>query len=168
MLLWTIGNTSGSVGDVLLLPAESGALPDIAANPNLVAGAVDEVLRVSPSFPGIYRDTTVDVVFDGSLFVPAGSRVMGWVTAAHRDPTVFPDPQLFDIRRSPNEHLAFGRGAHHCLGAGLVRAELASVLAIAACRLPNLRRDPDHAVQRRQWIEDTVDVLHMRFDPPAN
>lgn len=167
MLLWTVGNTSGSVGDILLIPAEAGCLPEIAANPSLAAGTVEEVLRIAPSFPGIYRTTTADTVFDGSLFVPAGSRVMAWVTAAHRDPTMFPDPHLFDIRRQPNDHLAFGRGAHLCLGAGLVRAELTSMLVIAAQRLPKLRRDPDHVVRRRHWIEDTVDVLHMRFDPPA-
>ncbi|MFB4309498.1 cytochrome P450 [Actinomadura sp. GTD37] len=56
--------------------------------------------------------------------VRAGEKVTLWWASANRDPGVFDDPDVFDVRRSPNPHLALGRGPHFCLGAGLARMEM--------------------------------------------
>jgi cytochrome P450 len=163
MLLWAaVGNTSGAIADVLLFLTEAGHWNDLRADPALVAGAVEEVLRWYPSFPAIHRQATTDIVIE-SIAVPAGAAVVGWLTAAHQDESMFPDAATFDIRRSPNPHLAFGRGAHGCLGAHLVRAELGSVVRHAAELMPALRRTPDSDPVRRRWLEDSLDRVLMQF-----
>ena len=64
---------------------------------------------------------------------------MRWfISSANRDPDQFPDPTRFDITRHPNEHVAFGSGSHHCLGATLARVEGQEVLKALAERFPNI------------------------------
>ena len=71
--------------------------------------------------------------------IKAGDDVGLWYGAANRDPEVFADPYRFDIRRTPNRHLAFGGyGAHFCLGANLARAELRAGLRALAPLLPKM------------------------------
>jgi cytochrome P450 len=95
---------------------------DLVATPALVPSAVEEALRyTSPSqYQG--RTVTKDVDWYGTP-VPAGSRILMLTGSANRDESVFPDPDRFDIRREPNEHLSLGFGIHFCLGAALARLE---------------------------------------------
>ena len=85
--------------------------------------AVDEILRWTT--PSIYkrRTATRDVTYKGCR-IKAGDKVTYWEMSANRDSAVFDDPFRFDIARSPNRHLAFGFGAHVCLGASLARMEI--------------------------------------------
>jgi hypothetical protein len=101
----------------------------LQANPDLIAGAVDECLRYDSPIPLTPRVLHEDATFDG-ITIPKNSTVWGLLHAANRDPERFPDPDRFDIRRPDNEHLAFGGGAHFCLGAHL--AHLEAELAIGA------------------------------------
>jgi cytochrome P450 len=100
-------------------PEEWAAL---VADPALVPGAVEEALRyTSPSqYQG--RVVTKDVTWHGRT-VPKGERVLLLTGSANRDERVFPEPDRFDVRRAPNEHLALGVGVHFCLGAALARLE---------------------------------------------
>jgi cytochrome P450 len=66
-----------------------------------------------------------------------------WYGSANRDDEVFPDPERFDVGRSPNEHVAFGFGAHFCLGAQLARLELRVMFEELFQRLPGLALDGD-------------------------
>lgn len=89
------------------------------------------------------RAATVDVEFGGNLF-PAGTFVLANTFAANRDPAIYDDADRFDItRKDAPAILTFGGGAHYCLGANLVRRELAEALIVLTRRLPPPRRvDP--------------------------
>jgi cytochrome P450 len=96
--------------------------------------AVDEVLRWTT--PSIHkrRTATCDVSFKGNS-IKAGDKVTYWEMSANRDAAVFDDPFRFDIARSPNRHVAFGFGAHVCLGASLARMEMRLAFAELLARI---------------------------------
>ncbi|HEY0036533.1 MAG TPA: cytochrome P450, partial [Longimicrobium sp.] len=68
-----------------------------------------------------------------------GEMVLGVIGSANRDPAHFADPDTLDLARDPNRHLAFGMGAHYCLGAPLARLETQIALSILLERAPGLR-----------------------------
>jgi cytochrome P450 len=80
------------------------------------------VLRYRSPFPRLARRAARDVELGGHA-IAANEIVIVWVTSANRDPAQFSEPDRFDIRRTPNPHLAFGHGIHFCLGAPLARLE---------------------------------------------
>jgi cytochrome P450 family 142 subfamily A polypeptide 1 len=94
-----------------------------AADPELVPGLVEEVIRWVTPLNNMFRIVTRDDRI-GDTPVRAGDRVMLAYPSANRDEQVFADPFAFDIRRHPNPHLAFGQGTHFCVGANLARLEL--------------------------------------------
>ncbi|HLK11387.1 MAG TPA: cytochrome P450 [Candidatus Binatia bacterium] len=115
----TIGLIGNGVRALCLHPRE---LARLRANPALVGSAVDECLRWDGPIVLTARVLHADVEFGGKV-LPKDAKVWGILAAADRDPAVFPDPDRFDVARRPNEHLAFGGGAHFCLGAHLARLE---------------------------------------------
>jgi len=88
----------------------------------LCASATEECLRYEPSIFLMNRTSTQDVDVRGRA-IRKDDRVIWVIPSANRDPRVFQDPDRFDITRSPNPHVAFGGGIHHCLGAALARVE---------------------------------------------
>jgi len=117
-------------------PAQWGRL---AEEPDLVARAVEEVMRGRPAVPSIWRVATEDFAFNG-LPIAADTFLSLLVASANTDPRVF-GPEGFDITRERPAQLTFGGGLHACLGAPLARAELAEALPILAARL----REPELA-----------------------
>jgi cytochrome P450 len=109
----------------------------LCANPELIESAVEEALRYDSPVQSIERIAAQDVELNGTL-IRKGERVRWFIGAANRDPRRFPDPDTFDIARSPNAHVAFGRGVHLCLGAPLARMEARLVFPEFARRFPNL------------------------------
>jgi cholest-4-en-3-one 26-monooxygenase len=109
-----------------------------AADPSLVAGLVEEVIRWVTPLNNMFRQVVTDDRI-GDQPVAAGDRVMLAYPSANRDEAVFEGPFRFDIRRSPNPHLAFGQGTHFCLGANLARLELRLLFAALTERWTNLR-----------------------------
>ncbi len=95
----------------------------MASDPELVPGAVEELIRWVTPLNNFFRVAVADTTIDGHA-IRAGDRVMLAYPSANRDERVFTDPDRFDIRRSPNPHVAFGFGTHFCLGASLARYEL--------------------------------------------
>lgn len=91
-------------------------------NPSLAAGAVEEVLRFDPPVTMTPRFALTDTEV-GGVRIAAGSAVWVVMGAANRDPAQFNDPASFDITRTPNDHLAFGEGVHHCIGAPTARLQ---------------------------------------------
>ncbi|MGW0180577.1 cytochrome P450 [Nocardia sp. NPDC003345] len=112
----------------------------LRADPGLVPGAVEELLRYVQlgSGGGQPRVATEDVVLSG-VTVRAGDAVFVNTQAANRDESVFDDPERLDLTRQRNPHVAFGYGAHHCLGAQLARVELQVALEAVMRRFPSLR-----------------------------
>jgi cytochrome P450 len=107
---------------LLALLQHPGQLAELRADPSLIPGAVEEILRYANPVHYIARTAMADTELRG-VPIRAGDRVAMYYTSANRDEEVFADPHRFDIRRSPNPHLAFGIGAHFCLGALLARLE---------------------------------------------
>ncbi len=90
----------------------------------LLPSAVEEMLRYASPVMHFRRTATKDLVL-GDTKIAEGDKVVIWYASANRDESVFTDPMRFDIRRSPNEHVAFGGGGpHFCLGANLARMEI--------------------------------------------
>lgn len=109
----------------------------LRAEPGLWPSAVEEVLRFESSIQRGWRRVTEDVILHG-LRLRAGDLVFLMLGAANRDPAVFPDPDRFDPRRSPNRHLSFGYGIHLCIGAPLARLEAPIALEALNRRFPTL------------------------------
>jgi cytochrome P450 len=99
----------------------------LRADRSLLPGAVEEILRWASSTIYNRRTATEDVTLHGRT-IRAGDKVVLWWQAADFDERAFDRPLDFDVRRSPNPHLAFGVGSHFCLGANLARLEISLVL----------------------------------------
>ncbi len=109
------------------------------AEPALLAGAIEEVLRYrSPAQFTIRRTTTATRV--GEQDIPADQTIIAWLHSANHDEAEFPAPERFDIERTPNRHVAFGHDIHFCLGAHLARLEAKLALSAMLERLPDMRR----------------------------
>jgi cytochrome P450 len=134
--------TSNFVGNGLcLLLQHPGQLADLRRDRTLLPGAIDEMLRYeSPAPMPLPRVASADVEIGGRT-IRKGDTVVVLLAAANRDPSVFPDPETFDIRRSDNAYLSFGFGAHYCLGASLARLESSEILTAVLDRMPDLRFD---------------------------
>ena len=118
----------------------------MAIDADLSAGLIDqETAKV--------RRKALEDVDIGGVRVPAGAKLLVLVASANRDPQVFPDPDRLDIRRAnAKEHIAFGYGAHICIGAPLARLELKVVLEEVSARLPGLRMVPG---QKLRYLPNT-------------
>ncbi|MGA5411985.1 cytochrome P450 [Streptomyces lavendulocolor] len=113
-------------------------LAALRADPALVDGAVEELLRHLSVAKSFMRTALVDVEVGGQL-VEAGTTVVLSYNTANRDPERFTDPQALDIRRREGGHLAFGHGIHLCLGQQLARVEMRVALSALIRRFPTLR-----------------------------
>ncbi|CAM3838367.1 cytochrome P450 [Nocardiopsis rhodophaea] len=107
-------------------------------NGDLLDPAVEEILRYQPVIDLNRVQVATEDVWLGDHLVCAGELVQISINSANRDESVFAESARFDIARQPNPHLAFGHGAHHCLGAALARVELRVVLAAVLRRFPRL------------------------------
>jgi cytochrome P450 family 142 subfamily A polypeptide 1 len=147
--------------------AELARHPDqweaIAADPSLVAGAVEELIRWVTPLNNFFRTATRDGHI-GDVAVAAGDRVILLYPSANRDERIFDDPYRFDITRSPNPHVSFGFGTHFCLGSSLARLELRLLLAELTSRLADLRvlEGPDI---EPNIFAGAVRSLRMAFTP---
>jgi cytochrome P450 len=123
------------------------------------------MLRYDSPFHYMLR-TATEAVDLGGARINAGDPVYLVLAAANRDPKPFPDPDRFDITRSPNKHIAFGMGPHFCLGAPLARLEAHVAFPALLERLPGLRL----ATHQFQWMEKApnrgLKALPVAFDAP--
>ncbi|MDQ7905944.1 cytochrome P450 [Phytohabitans sp. ZYX-F-186] len=108
-----------------------------AADPSLLAGGVEEALRWATPNTHFMRYAVQDVELGGQC-VNAGDAVVVWLASANRDEDVFSEPATFDVRRSPNKHLAFGIGPHYCVGHNIVRETLKLFFAELFSRFTDL------------------------------
>lgn len=130
-----------------LLLENEGEWEAIRNDPNRIEGVVEESLRLSTPNQGMFRQVREDAVLEG-VSVLAGSTIWLMFGSANRDESVFPDPDKFDPTR-PNlrEHVAFGRGAHFCIGAPLARLEMKVALEQLSQRLSEVRLADDNSFE---------------------
>jgi cytochrome P450 len=151
-----------AVIDLLDHPAE---LARLRAAPALVPSAIEEVLRHRSPGQAMFRRARRDVVLHDRT-IPAGSLVLAMIGAANRDPARFAEPDRFDVGRDPNPHLAFGQGAHFCLGAPLSRLEGRIALGHLLERLQDIGRASDAPWEpRRAFHVHGPSHLPIRFRP---
>lgn len=156
LLIAGFETTIGLIGNgVRALALHPGELAKLRERPELIVSAVEECLRWDGPISAAVRILHQDCEFGGKT-IPVSTPVLAILAAANRDPEVFPDPDRFDIERSPNEHLAFGGGVHFCLGAHLARME--GQVAIGAL----VRRS-----ERLELISDRVEWGRSLFRVPA-
>ncbi|PRY29171.1 cytochrome P450 [Umezawaea tangerina] len=114
-------------------------LEELRANPDLVPSAVEEMLRyLSVVQFGLFRAITEDIPL-GDETLRAGEWLVTSLASGNRDTSVFPDADSLDLKRKASAHLAFGYGAHQCLGQQLARVELQQVFSTLFTRIPTLR-----------------------------
>jgi cytochrome P450 len=129
----------------------------------LAPSATEECLRYDPPLKMMpVRIAAQDVELGGKL-IRAGDDVAYVIASANRDPRVFADPDTFDITRSPNPHVAFGGGIHHCIGAALARIEGQEAFKALARSFSRLR------LQREvEYVPNTIHhmltALHVSWD----
>ncbi|WP_082968885.1 cytochrome P450 [Mycobacterium sp. E2699] len=131
----TTTNLLGGMFDTLARRPDQYDL--IRANPDLIPLAVEEQLRITTPIQNLYRYTRADYQI-GDVTIPTGSRVLLSFGAANRDPTAFDDPDEYRADRDPRTHVAFGYGAHMCLGAPLARMEAQAVLRQLVTRVARI------------------------------
>ena len=147
-LLITAGNETtrnAATGGMIALiehPDELAKLVEAIDDPVVVDRAVEEIVRWTSPVIQFARVCTRDTVV-GDQLIRAGDHVGTWYPSANRDERQFDDPYRFDISRWPNDHLAFGHGAHFCLGTHLARWELRAFFKAVAPRLVGLQLDDD-------------------------
>lgn len=143
----TTGRLFGWMGKVLAEHPDQRA--ELAADPSLIPGAIEELLRFEPPGPHVARYVATDDVAFQDQVIPAGSALLMMLASANRDERRFDNPDAFDIRRKPGGHLTFGRGAHFCVGAPLARLEGRVALEEVLKRFPKWDIDIDNARRSR-------------------
>ncbi len=152
VLLAGIGTTTNMMANAAyLLLTRPDQRHLLHTQPELIDGAIEEMLRYSPftvgsSFPRVALE---DMELGGTL-VRAGETVLPSLMSANRDESVFEEPDRLDFTRSQNPHLAFSHGIHHCLGSQLARTELQVTLRFMIDRFPGMHLvDPNEVPWRR-------------------
>jgi cytochrome P450 len=158
----TTANAAANILELLDLQPEIRAR--LIENPSEIADSIDELLRYVTPLPALARTTTEDVEINGT-HIPAGDRVLlNWIAANH-DPDVFADPETVNLGRSRRvSHVAFGAGAHRCLGAHLARLELVVLLEEVLRHIGDYQLDRDR-VSRFPGLTRGIASLPVTFTP---
>jgi cytochrome P450 len=132
--------TASLIGNgVVALLQHPEQLELVRSDPDVLADAVEELLRYDAPVPHSTFRYAVAPVDIGAVTVPAGAQVIICLAAANRDAGQYMDAEALDIGRAESRHLAFGHGIHHCLGAPLARMEGQLALGSLLNRFPQLR-----------------------------
>jgi cytochrome P450 len=159
--------TMNLIGNGLLaLLRHPDQLALLRARPALMASAVEELLRYDSPVRRALRVALADAIVDGQQ-VRAGEQVIAMLHAANHDAVVFESPDTLDITRDARGHVAFGAGAHYCLGAALARAEAQIALA-ALIALPDLELAVDEPKWRPMETLHALETLPIEFKPTCD
>lgn len=133
----------------------------IVDDPDIVPGAVEELLRVF-SFINMGRTVVHDIEFAG-VQMKAGDRLLTSTTLASMDPDEFHDPLVIDFRRRANRHLAFGAGPHRCAGSHLAREELRTAITEFHSRIPDYEAVGVESIRMHGGGSMGMDHLNLRW-----
>ncbi|WDL98244.1 cytochrome P450 [Alicyclobacillus sp. ALC3] len=157
----TTTNLIGNAVRTLLEHEEAFAL--VREHPTLLSGAIEETLRLRSPIQAMFRRAVEDVTISGQV-IPKDAHVVAFIGSANRDERQFADPDLFDITRTPNPHIAFGHGIHFCLGAPLARLEAKVALTVLMERFSSWQLVRDFELTpARGFIVHGVTELPMTF-----
>jgi len=169
LLLTVAGNEttrnlmSGAMYTFFQFPDQWQRLRD---DPSLLPSAVEEMLRYVSPVMNFRRTAMCDATLSGTT-VSAGDKVVFYHCSGNRDEDIFENPDLFDIGRDPNPHIAFGGGGpHFCLGANLARMEIRVMFEHLLHRMPDIHPNGDVQRLRSQFING-VKHLPVAFTPTA-
>ncbi|ADT97616.1 cytochrome P450 [Mycolicibacterium gilvum] len=139
----------------------------VVAQPDLLPGAIEEMLRWTSPVKNMCRTLTADTDFHGTA-LKSGEKIMLMFESANFDESVFENPESFDIHRDPNSHVAFGFGTHFCLGNQLARLELKLMLGKIVQRLPDLRLADENMLPLRPAnFVSGLESMPVVFTPTA-
>lgn len=139
----------------------------LVADPSLLPGAIEEMLRWTSPVKNMARTAMRDVDFHGAQ-LRQGEKMLLMFEGANFDESVFGDPENFRIDRNPNSHLAFGFGTHFCLGNQLARLELSTMVRKVLERLPDLRLADENALPLRPAnFVSGLEEMPVVFTPSA-
>ena len=141
---------NGLPGGLIALLEHPSQLAELRADPSLLPGAVEEMLRWWTPVMVFRRTAATDTDLDGTR-IRSGDKVVVSFTSANRDERTFDDPDRFDIRRAPNPHLTFGHGPHFCLGAQLARVQMRALFGELLRRTAVLELDGEPALLRSSF-----------------
>ncbi len=150
MLLAAAGHdtTSSSVGiGMMQLASNPAEFAKLKSDPSLIPSAAQEIFRWATPVRHFLRTATVDTELGGQT-IKAGESVCLMYLSGNRDEDVFDDPDAFRVDRSPNRHVAFGYGAHHCLGRILAEMEVEALMAEIVARV-----DSVELAGEPQWVK---------------
>jgi cytochrome P450 len=168
VLLLVAGNetTTTLIGNaVLALLEHPGELKRLRDDPRLLPTAIDEVLRFSSPVQFDPRRTTRRAEIAG-VPIAENTMVLCWLGSANRDERVFERPDVFDVGRERNPHLAFGFGTHHCLGHNLARLEASVALEVLLARTAHFERtDAEPLPLHPSPVFKAVTKLPLRLEP---
>ena len=156
---------SGGVEELLTHPDQQAKL---AGDPALMPGAVEEMLRWVSPIKNMARTATRDIELEGTT-IKKGQELILLYPSANRDADVFEHPDVFDIARAPNPHMAFGFGAHFCLGNQLARLELKVMIERLLARLPDLHLAVDRSAlpRRKANFISGIEEMPVAFSPTS-
>jgi cytochrome P450 family 142 subfamily A polypeptide 1 len=139
----------------------------LLADRSLVVPAVEEMLRWVTPIKNMARTVTRTVEFHGKT-LEEGQKLLLLYPSANRDADHFPDPDTFDLARTPNEHVAFGFGTHFCLGSSLARLELRALFNVLLDRLPDIHLvDDAEPTHRAANFVSGYEGMKVAFTPTA-
>jgi cytochrome P450 len=155
----TVNLITGGALALLEHPDQMGVLRE---DPSVMRAAVEEMMRyVSPvQLTGRYLLEDMEV---GGAVLPGGAFALLLLASGNRDAEAFADPDRFDVRRTPNNHLGMGFGIHHCLGAPLARLEAQVAFAELVRRAPDLTLDTDEVRYSGTVVLRSLESLPVSF-----
>lgn len=165
MLILMAGH--GSTIDVLgsgmhTLLKNPDAMGRMRNEPDIIPTAIQEMFRYEPPLPFFHRHALEDVTIGGREF-PKGTTFGLLYGAANRDPNQFENPDTFQIDRTPNRHLAFGLGAHLCLGNHIARQNMKVIFETLLREFKGLELVDEHVVYKRGLSVRGVEALNVRL-----
>ncbi len=167
ILLLVAGNetTTNLIGNAIRCfidhPAE---LARLRADPSLIPSAVEEVLRYRSPVQATIRFASSDSELRGQA-IKQGQRLVVFLGSANRDADEFPNPDAFDVARTPNRHLSFGLGIHFCLGAPLARLETKVAIETLLSRVPAFQRADNAPLEPVEgFIMHGIKSLPLNFE----